>query len=670
MTVRRAPSPFRRYRRRFFPLTHVESLETRTLLSSGPLITKITPTEVETPTFDHVDLTFNEAIDPTSFTTADVSLAGPPGAGSPTVTGVTELSSTVYRVSFGTLTVRGTYQIAVGPNISDPSGHLMDQNQNGTGGETPGDQFAAPLEYVNATTIFKTNTVIHLGDTTYDGQDIAIDKATVTIDGPHSFDSVQLINGAILTHSANTATQTHDLDLTVTHQVIVDASSKIDVSAKGYLPGRTTGNATAGASTGNAGGSFGGLGGAPSGVANAVYGDLTHPADWGSGGGGTGGGAGGGLVQVHAAALQLDGQILALGANANGRSDGGAGSGGGVVLDLGSLAGTGLIRAAGGDGVAPFGNASGGGGGGRIALFAQDFAGFDTARITAEGGLSTNAAYPAGAGSVYLFHGPEPTRVLSYTPPGNTKGYVTDLNTIIISFTRDIDPASADEIVIDGQEGRITPSGLTRVAARTYRLDLPVALDQNGPYHFTVLPALQSVEGYYLDQNGNGITNEPDDTFTWSLNLDSIPPYVSHQDPAGDVAGTISSVNVWFSEAIDPATFTTADVTIVKPDGTNVAATGIQNVGLNEFRISFPAQTLVGTYHVKIGPNVTDLAGNGLDENGNGVGGEASDVYDGTFNLVNVDLGLSNVQVQPTQLWAGETATVSWSGQNLTGLPL
>ena len=71
----------------------------------------------------------------------------------------------------------------------------MDQNQNGTTGEIPGDQFVDRWTYVSATTIFTTETIIHEGDTTYDGQDIAIKGATVTIDGPHPFDSVQLVRG-------------------------------------------------------------------------------------------------------------------------------------------------------------------------------------------------------------------------------------------------------------------------------------------------------------------------------------------------------------------------------------------------------------------------------------------------------------------------------------------
>ena len=265
----------------------VEFLEQRTLLSQGPRITAITPTEVINATFDHVDVAWNEPINPTTFTTDDVSVSGPPGAVN--VTGITKLDDLDYQISFDPLSVRGSYQIVIGPNIADPQGNLMDQNQNGTGGETPGDQFHSSLTFVLAQTVFTSNTVISETNTTYDGQDIAIKGATVTIDGSHSFDSVDLIDGAVLTHSADTATQTHRVDLSVAQQVIVDASSKIDVTGDGYLAGRTTGNSTVGGATGLAGGSYGGLGGmgasnaTSGGTPNAVYGDPFDPGEPGSG---------------------------------------------------------------------------------------------------------------------------------------------------------------------------------------------------------------------------------------------------------------------------------------------------------------------------------------------------------------------------------------------------
>src|SRR5262249_2301342 len=158
----------------------------------------------------------------TTFTTDDVSLTGPSGAVA--VLGVSRVDDTHYQASFDSLTERGSYQIAIGPNIADLSGNLMDQNQNGTGGEGA-DQFQAYLTDVLATTVFSSPMTISESNAAYDGQDIAIKGTAVTIDGAHNFDSVHLIDGAVLTHSATTSSSTHQLDLTVANQVIVDSTS-------------------------------------------------------------------------------------------------------------------------------------------------------------------------------------------------------------------------------------------------------------------------------------------------------------------------------------------------------------------------------------------------------------------------------------------------------------
>jgi len=365
----------------------LEALEPRTLLT-GPRITAITPTQVINGTFDHVDLTFSAPIDPTTFKTDDATVTGPPGVGSVPINNLVEQDSTHFEVQFAALTTRGTYQLAIGPNIADTQGNLMDQNQDGTGGE-PNDVFTSSLTYVQATTVFTSATTISETNTTYDGQDIAVVGATVTIDGSHGFNSLQLANGAVLTHSANTSTQTHKLDLTVTQQVIVDATSSIDVTGKGYAPGYTTGNTTTGGATGYAGGSYGGLGDPRYGnTTNRVYGDYADPDDWGSGSGGAApsfAGWGGGLVRINVGTLQLDGKVLA-----DGTGTGSGGSGGGILVQAGTLAGSGLIRAAGKD------RSYDAGGGGRVAVYAQDFSAFDTTKITAPGGTG------AGAGSVYI----------------------------------------------------------------------------------------------------------------------------------------------------------------------------------------------------------------------------------------------------------------------------
>jgi hypothetical protein len=119
-------------------------------------------------------------------------------------------------------------------------------------------------------------------------------------------------------------------------------------------------------------------------------------------------------------------------------------------------------------------------------------------------------------------------------------------------------------------------------------------------------------------------------------------------------------VDVWFSEAIDATTFTSSQMAITKPNGQSVPTGSIQQVGLNQFRVAFASQTLVGQYHVRIGTGVTDLAGNPLAQAG----------ADVTFNIVAVDLGLNNLALSNSQLVAGGPLTVSWNGMNHTGTPL
>ena len=53
---------------------------------------------------------------------------------------------------------------------------------------------------------FTTAVTISESDTTYDGQDIVVNGATLTVNGAHSFASLLLTNGAVLTHSPCTAT--------------------------------------------------------------------------------------------------------------------------------------------------------------------------------------------------------------------------------------------------------------------------------------------------------------------------------------------------------------------------------------------------------------------------------------------------------------------------------
>ena len=245
---------------------------------------------------------------------------------------------------------------------------------------------------------FTSATLIDAGDTSYDGQAITIQGCTVTINGAHSFDSLQVAGGGVLTHSSATTNQIYSLQITLAGALVVSSNSAIDVSGRGYLPNYTLGNTNTGASTGKSGGSYGGLGCPDSGTANGVYGDFRNPNEPGSGGAGSCPGAGGGLLRITAASAQIDGAIRANGGTIS-CYDSGCGSGGAIRLDVGALSGSGAISANGGNGGVGWSGRSGGGG--RVAIYYATATGFDlTNNVTALAG--SGGVGHGSVGTVYL----------------------------------------------------------------------------------------------------------------------------------------------------------------------------------------------------------------------------------------------------------------------------
>ena len=113
----------------------------------------------------------------------------------------------------------------------------------------------------------------------------------------------------------------------------------------------------------NNGGSYGGLGGGDSNN-QSLYGNVSHPTDYGSTGGGSSQsrGEGGGVVIIKTVDLTNDGLVDASGGP--GSSGNGGGSGGSIQVTSDFLKGSGTFRARGGNALSP----AGGGGGGRIGI--------------------------------------------------------------------------------------------------------------------------------------------------------------------------------------------------------------------------------------------------------------------------------------------------------------
>ena len=174
-------------------------------------------------------------------------------------------------------------------------------------------------------------------------------------------------------------------DLRVARTMIVEAGGLISADGKGFVgDGAGPGSGTGGDN--GSGGSYGGWGGLGSdgNPPGGPYGSAEVPNELGSGG--THGSRGGGRIRLTVDTLQLDGEISADAPKGNNYS--GGGSGGCVYLDVGTLSGTGAISANGGD-LGRY-SSGGGGSGGRIALYVDNYAGFDVRNVTVDGGAGHN----------------------------------------------------------------------------------------------------------------------------------------------------------------------------------------------------------------------------------------------------------------------------------------
>ncbi len=220
--------------------------------------------------------------------------------------------------------------------------------------------------------------------------------------GSVSMASLTITGETAVTHRPNSTDQAYTLDLTVTGNITIESGSSIDVSGKGYAGGEGPGqgNDYAG-SSGTGGAGHGGHGGSGQYAdAGQSYGDIAEPTTIGSGGGNNtyydhDGGSGGGAVKLTVGGtLNLNGNILANGANGySGYGYTGGGAGGSVYITAGGITGSGYISANGGTGY----YSGGGGAGGRIAVYYTSLD--DTVDISAYG---TTGNESGGTGTIYL----------------------------------------------------------------------------------------------------------------------------------------------------------------------------------------------------------------------------------------------------------------------------
>ena len=145
---------------------------------TGAKITTSSATGLDAGAITSFRIKFNESIQPSTFTTADITLTDPSGA-LITVTGITAVPNTnnsefILTFSGGARTAAGIYTLKVGPNILDLSGNQMNQDNDGMNGEITQDQYVGSFSLFTTYnfTNTPTNTLI---------RDLATTTSTITI---------------------------------------------------------------------------------------------------------------------------------------------------------------------------------------------------------------------------------------------------------------------------------------------------------------------------------------------------------------------------------------------------------------------------------------------------------------------------------------------------------
>ncbi|MCX2802078.1 fibronectin type III domain-containing protein [Microbulbifer thermotolerans] len=353
------------------------------------------------------------------------------------------------------------------------------------------------------------------GDFTVANNNLVVDGYTLELPQDYSFDSITVKNSGKITTPAASDIFTSGITLSAT-DFYISSNSYIDVSGKGYLPSEEVSY--------QSGGSYGGLGGVlADGTTNAVYGSAVAPMDFGTGGryqdDSQPGSRGGGAIKLVADRLEHYGYIDANGYGSS--SYKGGGSGGSIWLDIGELVvgGNGYIRANGGYGI----NA-GAGGGGRVAIYYESLTGLNTSRVEANDGGSNSSGVDGEDGSVHIAEKTAAPRVRSVSPSGY---HNAPISSVVVQFNIGIDNESLDinDFELTDSVGNfIAITSVTSLDDIRYQIDFAQPLGE-GVYTFSVGPDIFGTNGLGMDQDQDGVEQEPeDDRFSVPIVVDITKP--------------------------------------------------------------------------------------------------------------------------------------------------
>jgi methionine-rich copper-binding protein CopC len=254
-------------------------------------------------------------------------------------------------------------------------------------------------------------------------------------------------------------------------------------------------------------------------------------------------------------------------------------------------------------------------------------------------GIKDSAGNPLGQEypAAFTIQGPQ---IIASTPSGDNVSPTAQTASVRLTFNEPINPATftKDLVAVHGPNGSVAVTAVSPVAgSNNTQFDVRFAAQTaTGRYDVIVLPYMQDNFGHMLDQDGDFVDGQvPDDIAALEFGITG--PHVVSTAPNSTTPGQAYSLRVTFDEPMDASTFTPGQVTDFAGPSGPVSVTGIVPVSgsnFTAFDILFTPQTAAGTYNLTIGPNVRDVFGNAMDQDGDLVGGQVpADQYAATFTV-------------------------------------
>jgi|GEM_PF-1316217 len=235
--------------------------------------------------------------------------------------------------------------------------------------------------------------------------------------------------------------------------------------------------------------------------------------------------------------------------------------------------------------------------------------------------------------------------VISQTPSGLVGGTVSE---IVVEFNENVDASTftqADIVQFNGPGGVNLKGKITAILPNsgqattfTIKFDPQTAY---GTYTIVFGPDIKDTVGNKMNQDLDGNNGEnPQDIYTGTFEIgDAAGARVVAHTPTGSVVAPVNNVTVTFDELIDATSFTLADiVSFTGPGGVDLLGSLIgvspSTGSATTFTITFSDQNTAGDYSMKLGPQILDMRGNPMNQDGDSTNGETlEDQYTLDFSI-------------------------------------